>query len=287
MYGNFSPEAIEAFTEAVGEENFSEGLFDFTTCERSDGSLYGTSGHCRKGTQTDSHAKEQAAAAGATPKPKSMESLKTAAARAKAKFNKEEMESPKNQADMDHAGLMKLMAKSPTAQRKLREAAEAKAKENKSGMRDSSLAESRKAMRHQREQMNLHSNKIAELQDAGKKVPPALQSKYDLAKASYNSHRKAINDATGVEKKPVMQEARERGRAAEKENQAKRALQRGEESVAKAAARAKAKFNKEEMESPKNQADMDHEGLKKLMAKSPTAQRQLREAAEAKAQAGK
>jgi len=107
MYGTFSPEAIEAFTEAVGEENFSEGLFDFTTCERSDGSLYGTSGHCRKGTQTDSRAK--------------------AAARAKAKFNKEEMESPKNKADMDHAGLRKLMANSPTAQRQLREAAAAKA----------------------------------------------------------------------------------------------------------------------------------------------------------------
>jgi len=107
MYGTFSPEAIETFTKAVGEENFSEGLFDFTTCERSDGSLYGTSGHCRKGTQTDSRAK--------------------AAARAKAKFNKEEMESPKNKADMDHAGLMKLMAKSPTAQRQLREAAAAKA----------------------------------------------------------------------------------------------------------------------------------------------------------------
>jgi hypothetical protein len=57
MYGNFSPKAIEAFTKAVGEENFSEGLFDFTTCERSDGSLYGTSGHCRKGTQTETKVK--------------------------------------------------------------------------------------------------------------------------------------------------------------------------------------------------------------------------------------
>ena len=58
MYGNFSPDAIEAFTEAVGEENFSESLFDFTTCERSDGSLYGTSGHCRKGTETDRLARQ-------------------------------------------------------------------------------------------------------------------------------------------------------------------------------------------------------------------------------------
>ena len=50
MYGNFSPDAIEAFTKAVGEENFSEMLFDFTRCERPDGSVYGTSGRCRKGT---------------------------------------------------------------------------------------------------------------------------------------------------------------------------------------------------------------------------------------------
>jgi hypothetical protein len=57
MYGNFSPDAIEAFTEAVGEENFSESLFDFTTCERPDGSRYGTSGHCRKGSQVESEMK--------------------------------------------------------------------------------------------------------------------------------------------------------------------------------------------------------------------------------------
>jgi hypothetical protein len=153
------------------------------------------------------------------------------------------------------------------------------------GVRDSTIAESRKAMKHQQEQMNMHSNQIAELEESGKKVPPALRQALSLAKASYNAHRKAINEAVGVEKRPVMQEARERGRAAEKENQAKRALQRGEESVAKAAARAKAKFNKEEMESPKNKADMDTEGLRKLMANSPTAKRKLKEEAEAKAQA--
>ena len=116
---------------------------------------------------------------------------------------------------------------------------EAKAKENKGGMRDSSVAESRKAMKHQREQMNLHGNKIAELQDAGKKVPPALQAKYNLAKASYNVHRKAINDATGVMNSPVMRTAREAGRAEEKKNQEKRAIQRGEERVARAGEQSK------------------------------------------------
>jgi hypothetical protein len=59
MYGNFSPDAIEAFTEAVGEENFSEGLFDFTRCIRSDGSAYGTSGKCRKGTEGDPLARDK------------------------------------------------------------------------------------------------------------------------------------------------------------------------------------------------------------------------------------
>jgi len=116
---------------------------------------------------------------------------------------------------------------------------EAKAKENKGGMRDSSVAESRKAMKHQREQMNLHGNKIAEMQDAGKKVPPALQAKYNLAKASYNVHRKAINDATGVMNSPVMRAAREAGRAEEKKNQEKRAIQRGEERVARAGEQSK------------------------------------------------
>ena len=134
---------------------------------------------------------------------------------------------------------------------------EAKAKENKGGMRDSSVAESRKAMKHQREQMNLHGNKIAELEDAGKKVPPALRAKYNLAKASYNSHRKAINAATGVEKSPVMQAAREAGRAEEKKNQEKRAIQRGEERVARAGARDRAL-------TPKEQAAVDAKVGRKL-----------------------
>jgi hypothetical protein len=58
MYGNFSPDAIEAFTEAVGEENFSETLFDFTTCIRPDGSAYGTGGKCRKGTEGEAKVKD-------------------------------------------------------------------------------------------------------------------------------------------------------------------------------------------------------------------------------------
>ena len=106
------------------------------------------------------------------------------------------------------------------------------------GMRDSTVAESRKAMKYQEEQMNMHGNQIAELEESGQKVPPALRAAYNQAKASYNSHRKAINEAVGVEKRPVMQAAREAGRAAEKKEQEKRALQRGEEAVARASAEA-------------------------------------------------
>jgi len=54
MIGSFSQESMEAFAAMVGEENFSESLFDFTTCERPNGSLYGTGGRCRKGTETTS-----------------------------------------------------------------------------------------------------------------------------------------------------------------------------------------------------------------------------------------
>lgn len=60
--GTFKPEAIEqlyaAYAEKHGEtweyaaqaQNFSEA-FDYTTCERPDGSKYGTLGQCRKGKE--------------------------------------------------------------------------------------------------------------------------------------------------------------------------------------------------------------------------------------------
>ena len=43
-YG-FDKEAYAAFMEAATEH------YDFTTCQRPDGSYYGTGGTCRKGTQ--------------------------------------------------------------------------------------------------------------------------------------------------------------------------------------------------------------------------------------------
>jgi hypothetical protein len=57
------------------------------------------------------------------------------------------MESPKNQADMDHAGLVKLMANSPTAKRKLKEAAEAKSQATETRSATTSLARMRKDVR--------------------------------------------------------------------------------------------------------------------------------------------
>jgi len=60
--GTFKPESIEqlyaAYAEKHGNEsgydteaqNFSEA-YDYTTCERPDGSKYGTSGQCRKGKE--------------------------------------------------------------------------------------------------------------------------------------------------------------------------------------------------------------------------------------------
>jgi hypothetical protein len=63
MYGNFSPEAIEAFTEIVGEENFSEGLFDFTRCVRANGTAYGTKGKCKSGSEQAKEIQEKSPSA--------------------------------------------------------------------------------------------------------------------------------------------------------------------------------------------------------------------------------
>ena len=218
MKGTFSEEALLQFANLASQTqsaDFSEGeTYDFTRCVRPDGKVYGTRGKCRKGTEQAKDDDEKAAI-------KQLGGML-----------------PKGEKIMDSKGGLHTAA-GKVKERVTKKSAEAKAKENKGGMRDSSLAESRKAMRHQREQMNLHGNKIAELQDAGKKVPPALQAKYNLAKASYNSHRKAINDATGVMNRPVMQAAREAGRAEEKKNQEKRAVQRGKEWLADMDARDK------------------------------------------------
>ena len=43
-FGQFNKEAEEQFNELASEK------YDFATCQRSDGSYYGTSGQCRKGT---------------------------------------------------------------------------------------------------------------------------------------------------------------------------------------------------------------------------------------------
>jgi len=62
MKGSFSEKSLLHYAELVAHTqpaDFSEDeTYDFTRCVRSDGSYYGTSGKCRKGTETDP--KEQA-----------------------------------------------------------------------------------------------------------------------------------------------------------------------------------------------------------------------------------
>ena len=45
-YYSFAEESVAAFESAALER------YDFTTCQRADGSKYGTGGQCRKGTET-------------------------------------------------------------------------------------------------------------------------------------------------------------------------------------------------------------------------------------------
>jgi hypothetical protein len=63
-FGSFTQEALEAYQKALAERegtDFAEGdLYDFTTCIRPDGSSYGTSGKCRKGSEGEAKAKAKA-----------------------------------------------------------------------------------------------------------------------------------------------------------------------------------------------------------------------------------
>jgi len=56
MLGSFSEEALFKYSEMVSQTqsaDFSEGeSYDFTRCMRPNGSIYGTRGQCRKGTET-------------------------------------------------------------------------------------------------------------------------------------------------------------------------------------------------------------------------------------------
>jgi hypothetical protein len=58
MNGFISEEALAEYSRLAAEKlgmDFAEGdSYDFTTCIRPDGSSYGTSGKCRKGTETSS-----------------------------------------------------------------------------------------------------------------------------------------------------------------------------------------------------------------------------------------
>jgi hypothetical protein len=50
MFGSFSKESLEKFQEMQGltsNQDFSEGLFDFTRCQKPDGSTFGTDGQCK------------------------------------------------------------------------------------------------------------------------------------------------------------------------------------------------------------------------------------------------
>jgi hypothetical protein len=55
MFGSFNPEHLERYAqlaaERVGVDFAEEGTYDFTRCVRPDGSVYGTGGQCRKGTE--------------------------------------------------------------------------------------------------------------------------------------------------------------------------------------------------------------------------------------------
>ena len=73
MEGSFSEEALRVYSELAAEKqglDFAEGdSYDFTRCVRPDGSAYGTSGRCRKGTETGAKGTEGEAKGGGSGSP--------------------------------------------------------------------------------------------------------------------------------------------------------------------------------------------------------------------------
>ena len=71
MKGGISEEALIKYNQLVAEKqglDFAEvDSYDFTTCVRPDGSAYGTSGKCRKGTEGE--AKKESKGAPVAPVP--------------------------------------------------------------------------------------------------------------------------------------------------------------------------------------------------------------------------
>ena len=63
MNGSFSEDALLRFADLAAQSqsaDFSEGdTYDFARCVRPDGSSYGTSGKCRKGSESDAKEKPE------------------------------------------------------------------------------------------------------------------------------------------------------------------------------------------------------------------------------------
>jgi hypothetical protein len=72
MKGSISEEALAEYSRLAAEKldlDFSEGeVYDFARCMRADGSFYGTSGKCRKGSEAGEKEKEEKQSSGKKPR---------------------------------------------------------------------------------------------------------------------------------------------------------------------------------------------------------------------------
>jgi len=81
MTGSFSEESLIKFNQLASEimqSNFNEtkGSYDFTRCVRPNGTFYGTSGNCRKGTEVPLHDLKNPLGRGYTPLEKAENALR-------------------------------------------------------------------------------------------------------------------------------------------------------------------------------------------------------------------
>jgi hypothetical protein len=243
MKGFVSEEALAEYSRLAAEKlgvDFAEGeVYDFARCMRADGSFYGTSGTCRKGSAAGDKEEEAPKTAGGKKRRATAEAKNAAAAERKAAGN------AKRSATAGRARLLKEElekvkdkmrgADSETQNRLLREAAaaadrrsrEAKAPADKNQLRDTLRQSAEKAKTAARAAREADKN-FRSVEKELKKDP-----KNKELRARYKEAIKAANDAERESKRADRENdkaARARGRQYAKEQRAKMSpAQRAEE----------------------------------------------------------
>jgi hypothetical protein len=253
MLGGFSEEALQLFQHALVEKyyEFSEDgeVYDFTRCQRADGSFYGTSGRCKSGSEAGAKAREATKTTGgrkrratvdaknqAKADRKAAGAAKRSATAGRARFLKEELDKVKDKMRG---------ADSETQNRLLREASAAADRRSKEASAKAKPAE--KPARKPRATTDQLRDEQRKLYDEAK----GLRAKEKEALAEWKRVSMANKrDKSPAAKKAVEEAGKAADKAAEAARRAENAWQRAHERWSKSGERD----NRKKM-SPAQRAD--------------------------------